>query len=172
VRCAGRCFWAALDLGFSVVPGHCVFRGSLGDLERELRGICVRYYLYAPLSVSTKPLFLVPAEEVLGLLAEINHSLSLSLQFPTIPGFRLDFACEDVPRPSFLGISSSKTVFGILEKQVPGREFRIDGERAMAAGPADRSYEAFKNMMESAFAAAKKKAKVAREKKRIQNKDG
>ena len=128
------------------------------------------YYIYVPISVSVKPLLLVPSGEVSILLQEINDKLGLHLDFPARSeerAFRIDFSDDGTPRPRFLGICTSRTSFDIMEKKIPPEDFTVKGEETKVDITDDRSYPAFKAKMELAVQATKNKSKASKEKKKI-----
>ncbi|MCJ1256446.1 hypothetical protein MMC24_004267 [Lignoscripta atroalba] len=127
------------------------------------------FYLHPPPSISEKALLFVPSSEVQALLDTINTDLKLQLKFPkysTEPGFHLDFA--NVPRPRFLGTCTSKEVFDKMQKQMPGSEFKVEGEIPFVGLEDDRSFNAFKAKMEAAVQATKNKSKASKEKKKVE----
>lgn len=112
-------------------------------------------------------------------MREINQTLKLQLDFPVRAeqrGFYLEFPDDGQPRPQFLGISSSKQAFNVMEKQTPSvHDPLVKGAETLAISSDDRSFTAFASKMEAAFLATKANAKASKEAKklqRVQQKDG
>lgn len=105
---------------------------------------------------------MVPAIEFRALLAEINGNLDLQLKFPDDPGFLLSFLENGSPRPRYLGCLSIENPLEVMESQMPGPEFKIEGEDEVDP----RSLEAFRVKIEAAMEAAKHRSKGSKEKRK------
>lgn len=121
----------------------------------------------------------MPSSEVKALLKEINEGFTLDLGFPANAeqrGFYLEFPNDGQPRPLFLGISSSKEAFNIMERQTPSAsDLMVKGTETLASLNDDRSFSAFAARMEGALLATKAKSKASKEQRklqRVQQKDG
>jgi len=121
----------------------------------------------------------VPSSEVKAFLKEINKTLKLELDFPLRAeqrGFYLEFPNDGQPRPLFLGISSSKEAFNIMDRQTPSaNDPLVKGSETLASLNDDRSFAAFAAKMEAALLATKAKGKASKEQRklqRVQQKDG
>ena len=137
-----------------------------------------RFFIYPPGSISPKPIHLVPSSEVKALFKEINKTLNLEIGFPANAesrGFYLEFPNDGQPRPLFLGISSSKEVFNIMDRQTPSaNDHMVKGTETLASLNDNRSFAAFAAKMEGALLATKAKSKASKEHRklrRVQQKD-
>jgi len=98
----------------------------------------------------------VPESQVQTLLDEINSAFRISIKLPRDP-FLLAFYHDGTPAPTLLGTSQSRKVIGELEQEIPSPS-EDHGECAPDAGPEmEQSFACFKEKMERATAAAKKK---------------
>lgn len=120
-----------------------------------------RYYIHTGLDL-VKPLLLVPAIEFRALLAEINGNLDLQLRFPDDPGFLLSFLENGSPRPRYLGCLSAENPLDGMESQIPGPDFKLEGEDEVDP----RSFETFRLKMEVAIEAGKHRSKGSKEKRK------
>ena len=115
-----------------------------------------RYYIHPPASLFAKPLLLVPEVQVQALLDEINSTFRISIKLPRDP-FLLAFYQDGTPAPTLLGTSQSRDAAGKMEQEIPPPA-ENHGECPPAASPeTERSFERFKEKMERAAVAAKKK---------------
>lgn len=105
---------------------------------------------------------MVPAIEFRALLAEINGNLDLQLKFPDDPGFLLSFLENGSPRPRYLGCLSTETPLEVMASQMPGPDFKLEGEDEVDP----RSLEAFRAKIEAAMEAVKNRSKGSKEKKK------
>lgn len=122
------------------------------------------FYIHTHIQGS-KPLVLIPASEVEDLFHEIKKKLHLLVYFPSPvrePGFLLRFD-HDMPRPRFLGKLSQAETFETLEARIPKAGYKEDDE---GEGVDNRSFAAFKRMMEDAVEATKNKSRSSKEKKK------
>lgn len=104
----------------------------------------------------------MPAIEFRALLAEINGNLDLQLKFPDDPGFLLSFLEDGSPRPRYLGCLSAETPLEGMESQMPGPDFKLEGEDEVDP----RSLEAFRLKMEAAIETGKHRSKGSKEKRK------
>ena len=104
----------------------------------------------------------MPAIEVRALLAEINGNLDLQLKFPDTPGFLLSFLEDGSPRPRYLGCLSAENPLEEMESQIPGPDFKQEGEDKIDP----RSLEAFRKKIEAAIEAGKHRSKGTKEKRK------
>ena len=93
--------------------------------------------------------------------------MKLRLGFPN-QSIVIEFSGEGIPRPRFLGISTSREAFSKMEANVPTEAFRVKDEAFKIGKTDDRSYAAFMAKMEAAVQATKNKSKGSKEKKRVQ----
>ena len=113
---------------------------------------------------NTKPVLLIPREEVLDLFKEIYVELNIPANFPDVtrhPGFDIEFEEEGSPRPRYLGRLTDHMSLLDLEKMIPepGTE---PGPQALE----DRTFPAFRRKMEAAILAGKNRQKNAKTKKK------
>ena len=113
----------------------------------------------------TKPLLLIPREEVLDLFKEIYTNLRIPAKFPDVtrhPGFDIEFEEEGSPRPRYLGRLTDHMSLLDLEAEIPepGME---PGEPQVLE---DRTFPAFRRKMEAAIQAGKNRQKNAKSKKK------
>ena len=104
----------------------------------------------------------MPAIEFRTLLAEINGKLDLRLRFPDDPGFQLSFLEKGSPRPRYLGCLSAENPLENMESQIPGPDFKLEGEDEVDPS----SFEAFRRKMEAAVEAGKSRSKGSKEKRK------
>ena len=125
-----------------------------------------RYYIHPHIDAFSKPLILVPALEVEALLFDINQDFNTSYQMPSPnkePGFLLNFDKKGSPRPRYLGRVDADTSVEDMESKIPAPDFKANGETGVHE---DRSFAAFKAMIEAAIQAGKNKTKSQRERKK------
>ena len=111
-------------------------------------------------------MILVPALEVEALIYDINKELGTSLKFPhpsREPGFVLNFDEIGSPRPRYLGRVNEDISVEDMEPQIPGPDYKAPGE---VGEPEERSFEAFRAMIEAGIKAGKNKTKVQKERKK------
>lgn len=104
----------------------------------------------------------MPAIEFRTLLAEINGKLDLRLKFPDDTGFLISFLENGSPRPRYLGCLSAENPLESMESQIPGPDFKLEGEDEVNP----RSFEAFRQKMEAAVEAGKSRSKGSKEKRK------
>lgn len=122
------------------------------------------FYIHTHIQ-SSKPLILIPASEVEDLFHEIKKKLHLLVYFPSQvrePGFVLYFD-HGMPRPRFLGKLSQVESLETLEAKIPKAGYKEDDEDESVD---NRSFAAFKRMMEDAVEATRNKSRSAKEKKK------
>jgi hypothetical protein len=119
-----------------------------------------RYYIHAPLSLFSKPILLVPENQVQKLLDEINSAFRISIKLPRDP-FLLAFYQDGTPAPALLGISNNRETVGKMEQSIPSPPENFGECPASASPEEERSFERFKEKMERAAAAAQKKKHAA-----------
>lgn len=121
--------------------------------------------------MSTKPLLLVPAEQVEQFLEEINHAIDSYLTLGSEAedfGLVLKFPEHPSLRPRYLGHSVSKEMFSSMERQVPDSEHFPSGEVKPSKGPDRKTLEDWKYMMQLAFEVSRGKSKAAKAAKKEQ----
>ncbi|KAK2757103.1 hypothetical protein FQN54_005072 [Arachnomyces sp. PD_36] len=126
------------------------------------------YYVHPPPDISNRPILLIPASQAQELIATINKALQCDISIPSDSdeGLLLPFAEDGTPQPKFLGLSTSREMKEQLEQRI---EPPVDGEHLPPdeCTPAmDRSFAAFRQKMEAAVDAARKKNKASKAKKR------
>ncbi|KAI1971680.1 hypothetical protein LOZ53_006458 [Ophidiomyces ophidiicola] len=124
------------------------------------------YYIYPPSSVSPNPLLLIPEPEVQQLMKEINKKFGCGAKIPEKShlGVRLPFNNDGTPLPQFLGTSTSREIKDSLESTIPPPTGQFQRPKS-ASGTTDRSFAAFKDKMEAAFGAIRRKSKLSKAKK-------
>ncbi|KAI4256477.1 MAG: hypothetical protein LQ352_002083 [Teloschistes flavicans] len=123
------------------------------------------YYIHTSLPSESKPLILVPADEVQVLFNEIREQLGLIVHWPRqdiAPGFLLTFSEADLPRPQYLGRLDLHHSLDEMEAKIPPHKNSQDE----APRVDDRSLAAFKKKMEDAVQATKQKSKNQKDKKK------
>lgn len=113
----------------------------------------------------TKPLLLIPREEVLDLFKEIYVNFKIPVNFPDVtrhPGFDIGFEEEGSPRPRYLGRLTDQMSLLDIQDMIPepGTE---PGEPQVLD---DRTFPAFRRKMEAAILAGKNRQKNAKSKKK------
>ncbi|KAL9075358.1 MAG: hypothetical protein Q9161_001735 [Pseudevernia consocians] len=122
------------------------------------------YYVQTLLD-DTKPLLLIPREEVLDLFEEIYVNLKIPANFPDVtrhPGFDIGFEEEGSPRPRYLGRLTDETSLLELEEMIPEPGTEPGGPQVLE----DRTFPAFRRKMEAAILAGKNRQKNAKSKKK------
>ena len=108
----------------------------------------------------------MPAEEVQALFDDVKKTLGLRVHFPSTekePGFRLSFTDEGIPRPRYLGRLGLDNSLNDLEAEMPPHSYTEYDENILLD---DRSFTAFKKMMEAAIQATKQKSKAQKDRKK------
>lgn len=119
------------------------------------------YYIDTLLDTQTKPLLLIPSEEVEALFKDIYANLGVRAWFPDMmrhPGFEIGF--QNGPRPRYLGRLTVDCSLIELEDNLP------ESSNEEPEVVEDCSFPAFRRKMEAAILAGKNKQKNARDKKR------
>lgn len=125
------------------------------------------YYIGTFLPSESKPLILVPVDEVQNLFDEIREQLGLIVRWPLkekAPGFLLKFSEADTPRPQYLGRLDLHHSLDEMEAKIPPQKKNRDATFRAE----DRSFAAFKRKMEDAIEATKHRNKNQRDKKKKQ----
>ena len=137
-------------------------------IEHNPANNLLSYYIRT-LFDDTKPLLLIPREEVLDLFKEIYTSLKIPAKFPDVirhPGFDIEFEEEGSPRPRYLGRFTEHTSLLDLEAKIPEPGMEPGQPQVLE----DRTFPAFRRKMEAAIQAGKnrqKKAKYKRKQDRV-----
>lgn len=111
------------------------------------------------------------AADVEAFFLEINKKLKLQLRFPNPshePGFVLSFREPRSPCPRYLGKLLSKDDLPALENKIPSSEFRHEAEELLDLN----TLGAFKDKIQLAIDAGKKKSKSSKGKKKGNRNDG
>lgn len=116
---------------------------------------------------SPKPLIFVLAADVEVFLTEINEKLKMQLGFPNEPGFVISFEEPGSPCPRYLGKLSSKEDLPVLEKRIPGPEFRHGTEDLLDP----RTLSAFKDKIQLVIDTGKRKSKGSKGKEKSDRND-
>ena len=143
--------------GLNVFPKHAL-------AQHNTTNISLSYYVQTLLD-DTKPLLLIPREEVLGLFEEIYVTLRVPAKFPDVtrhPGFDIGFEEEGSPRPRYLGRLTDQTSLLDLEEMMP----EPGTEPGVPQVLEDRTFPAFRRKMEAAILAGKNRQKNAKSKKK------
>ena len=122
------------------------------------------YYVQTLLD-NTKPLLLIPREEVLGLFEEIYDKFKIPADFPDMtrhPGFVIGFEEEGSPRPRYLGRLTDQVSLLDLEELMP----EPGTEPGVPQILEDRTFPAFRRKIEPAILAGKNRQKNAKSKKK------
>ncbi|KAL2359200.1 hypothetical protein RJZ56_007960 [Blastomyces dermatitidis] len=135
------------------------------------------YYINPPLSISTRPLILVPSQQVQDLMDDINNAFNthVSLPLDQEPGLLIPFENDGTPQPHYLGMASSKEEKEEMESNIPAAPIDHHEPPQGCSAEVDRSFAAFKGKMAAAVDANRQKNKVARKKRegdRIQKLQG
>ena len=149
----------------SGLPKLCQSASIPASIMRLPADLLHSYYIDTLLPSQSKPLILVRAEEVQALFDDIMHDLKLIVSFPKKnrePGFLLSFTEEGIPRPQYLGRLDQNHSLDDMEALIP----RQQHVQYQPARPHDRSFKAFREKMEAAVEASRRKAKAQREKKK------
>ena len=160
-------------VSFGRGSGHCEcpFSGFIGQ---QLTASLYRYYISSRLIPN--PVIFIPAKEVWDFLVMINRELGLDWGFKRVPnlnGFLLCFDDVDNPRPRFLGVSTSKFEFELLQKSIP-REHAEDSKLidvGLASGYQTTRTFRRKLEMASALSKAQGKSSKAKELRRMQTRE-
>ena len=138
-------------------PTHILAQSNLANSS-------LSYYIRTLLD-DTKPLLLIPREEVLDLFKEIYTNLKIPAKFPDVirhPGFDIEFEEEGSPRPRYLGRLTDHTSLLDLEAEIPEPDMEPGEPQALE----DRTFPAFRRKMEAAIQAGKNRQKNAKSKKK------
>ncbi|WEW55239.1 hypothetical protein PRK78_000668 [Emydomyces testavorans] len=117
------------------------------------------------------PLLLVPQTQAQQLIDEINNRFNCKVAIPARPdmGVLLSFEGAGSPLPQFLGKSTSREIKDRLESSIPSRRGRFEPSTG-SSDAMDRSFAMFKEKMEAAFDALRRKSKLSRFKKQREQK--
>lgn len=122
-------------------------------------------YYVPTLLDNTKPLLLIPRQEVLDLFKEIYVGLRIPADFPNVtrhPGFDIGFEEEGSPRPRYLGRLTDQMSLLDLEEMIPEPGTEPGGPQVLE----DRTFPAFRRKIEAAILAGKNRQKNAKSKKK------
>jgi hypothetical protein len=150
------------------------------------------YYIAPPKSIATKPILLLPLEQVEYLIQQINQAFKMDIVCPPDP-FTVSFFDDGTPQPTHLGIVCSRDELAQMESSIPtvpdnygehledlslgdsGGDLSSmllnssanPGGHSMhvARKPTERSFAEFKAKMERIIASTKKNKKAAKQKK-------
>ncbi|KAJ9620758.1 hypothetical protein H2204_012168 [Knufia peltigerae] len=75
------------------------------------------YYVHPPVSLSSKPIILLPFAQVQKLITEIGEAFKIEVSVPDFP-FTLKFFDDNTPQPQFLGTSKSRDQFTNLQNSI------------------------------------------------------
>jgi hypothetical protein len=80
-----------------------------GFLPKQVANTAHRYFLPIPKSLDVKPFLLIPTEQAQTLLDEINSGLDISMTLtgPDKEGLVLEFNNDQLPKPEFIGQTST-----------------------------------------------------------------
>lgn len=109
----------------------------------------------------------MPEAQVQVLLDEINSAFRISIKLPRDP-FLLAFYQDGTPSPTRAGVSYSREAVAEMEQKIPPPSEDYDTCFSAAKPELERSFERFKQKMERAIAANKKKGAAM---KKIKAKD-
>lgn len=132
--------------------------------QHDPANISRRYYIQTLLE-NTKPLLLIPREEVLDLFKEIYVHFRIPADFPDVtrhPGFDIGFEEEGSPRPRYLGRLTDQMSLLDLEEMMPEPGTELGGPQVLE----DRTFPAFRRKMEAAILAGKNRQKNAKSRKK------
>lgn len=120
--------------------------------------------MFGPNSVGTKPLMLVPLDQVTELVKDIQAEFNIPVDVPPYP-FQLSFHDDATPSPQILGKVNSKEDMQSLQAKIPEPPLNHD-ELAQDIDRADRqNHLAWREKAERALAAEKRKSLAAKKKK-------
>ncbi|OJD26297.1 hypothetical protein ACJ73_02326 [Blastomyces percursus] len=125
------------------------------------------YYINLPPSISTRPLILVPSQQVQDLIDDINNVFKTHVFLPLDqePGLLIPFENDGTPQPHYLGTSSSQEAKEELESTIPHAPTDHHEPPQGCSAEVDRSFASFKAKMAAAVDANRRKNKTARKKK-------
>ena len=132
------------------------------------------YYLVPPVDISHKPFIYAPEAELRVLLNEIRNELGIVFNLDKT-SIITSFPDDGMPRPRYLGVSSSRNEAEALEKQAPKATYVAKGSELLRGNGDDRSLAAFLEKMKQGKEAIDYKSRVAKEhkeKKRSASKAG
>ena len=133
--------------------------------ECELLILCQCSYYVDPLGLlPTKPLILLPLDQVQKLVNDINRAFKSNVKVPEDP-FTLSFFNNGTPQPKFLGRSHSREEVAAMESCIPQATEDYGEALTGASLDARRSFADFKAMMERALAATKRNKQAIKRKK-------
>ncbi|KIW24183.1 uncharacterized protein PV07_09913 [Cladophialophora immunda] len=113
------------------------------------------HYLHPPLSLSAKPIILVPHAQVQELITEIGQAFKIPVSVPPFP-FTLTFYEDGTPKPQCLGVSCSKEEAQEIQNNVPGVPPDHGECPDDASNETKQLFEDFKHKCQSAIVAVGK----------------
>ncbi|KAM5445254.1 hypothetical protein MaudCBS49596_007677 [Microsporum audouinii] len=125
------------------------------------------YYIHPPAYVSLRPLLLVTKEQAQGLIDTINEDFGCKLYIPSDPeaGVIIPFTPDGTPQPQFIGTSFNRQMKGKLEQAVPSAPSGNNEPGENASPELKHSFDVFREKMETAYAATRRKSKKAKGKR-------
>jgi hypothetical protein len=111
----------------------------------------------------------MPVSQVEKLISDIARAFHCKLGLPPYAeesGFSLSFFDDGTPQPRYLGTSTSRGHFQEMELHVPPSMAVDFGPPRQGIADVNRSWEAFREKMQLAVDASKKKSKAIKDKKR------
>ncbi|KAK2845290.1 hypothetical protein FQN49_005869 [Arthroderma sp. PD_2] len=125
------------------------------------------YYIHPPAYVSLRPLILIPKAQAQDLIDTINEEFDCKLSLPADPdaGVVVPFTPDGTPQPQFIGTSLNREMKDQLEQSVPSAPSGNSEPGQNASPELKRSFDAFREKMEAAYAATRRKSKKAKGKR-------
>ena len=111
-----------------------------------------RYYLHPPFSLGSKPIVLVPLEQIQQLVTEIGQTFKLSVAVPKFP-FTLTFYADGTPQPVFLGKSCSRDEVNNLQSNIPAAPLDHGDCPDDASSQVKQQFEDFRSKCQAAIEA-------------------
>ena len=123
-----------------------------------------RYYIHPPESLNRDVLLLLPYSQVKVLLDQISTTFKAEVSVPGFP-FTLSFFEDGTPYPQLLGTTMSRADINDMQDKIPSPPPSHGEAPADASSALDWSFAAFKQKLDKALAANKKKSTVVKQKK-------
>lgn len=120
--------------------------------------------MFGPDSMSSKPLILVPFQQVAKLVREIGEAFGVQVGVPPYP-FQLSFYNDGTPTPQFSGIINSKDDLIDLQTQVPAASPQHGQLAQNATDVQMRDHSAWCEKVEAVMDVEKKKGGASKRKK-------
>ncbi|KKY16848.1 putative qde-2-interacting protein [Phaeomoniella chlamydospora] len=125
------------------------------------------YYIHLPTYLDSKPILLVPFEQFQDLVDKINQHYNCSIVVPTSAelGFTVQFHDDSTPQPVYLGRGRSRDQIDKMQENIP---LPHDGHGVAPTGAGaelERSFELFRQKMETMNAAMKRRNKSTKKKR-------